>query len=183
MMEGRCARCGQKIDLTKDPIHQCPPDSELHKCPRRMEGPFRFSEFDTWQRDRWKNTKEEADKAIEEFKARNSPGSSMSDPQWHGDSPQPRTCSFCGSIHPDDLLQLLLEGWELEPTDKGYKYYVHPKGWRENFNKRMSSFTGGPTDIPRFWSPTPPVKSYVMHASEEQIKKLNDALKARRASK
>lgn len=40
-----------------------------------------------------------------------------------------RTCSYCGSIHFDDLmkiaeLSLTTEGYGIDGTDKGYKYYV-----------------------------------------------------------
>lgn len=37
-----------------------------------------------------------------------------------------RTCSFCGSMHPDDLMEGLRSGGLLlGPTDKDYKVYVH----------------------------------------------------------
>ncbi len=46
-----------------------------------------------------------------------------------------RTCSFCGSIHPDDLMkicQLTLadERYGIEVTTKSYKYYVRQPGVR-----------------------------------------------------
>jgi hypothetical protein len=34
------------------------------------------------------------------------------------------TCSYCGSIAPDEFMRLAREGVELGPTDKNYKVYV-----------------------------------------------------------
>jgi hypothetical protein len=45
---------------------------------------------------------------------------------WH--------CSWCGSIHPDDLLQIMQTNGELGPTDKNYKVYV------KTSDKRQSKF-------------------------------------------
>ena len=39
---------------------------------------------------------------------------------WRDD----RTCSFCGSMHPDDFMVAAATGAELGPTDKNYKVYV-----------------------------------------------------------
>ena len=45
-----------------------------------------------------------------------------------------RTCSFCGSLHPDDWMRLMdaakdpdTKTW-IDPSDKGYKFYVHQDG-------------------------------------------------------
>jgi hypothetical protein len=61
------------------------------------------------------------------------------------DGPQPdtwdwgpdgnRTCSYCGSIHPDDLIKICHltlkdERYGVEGTDKGYKVYVKQPGVR-----------------------------------------------------
>lgn len=35
-----------------------------------------------------------------------------------------RCCSYCGSMHPDDLFAAIERGDELGPTDKNYKLYV-----------------------------------------------------------
>ena len=35
-----------------------------------------------------------------------------------------RSCSYCGSLHPDDFLAAIREGAEIGPTDKSYKAYV-----------------------------------------------------------
>jgi len=39
---------------------------------------------------------------------------------------QRRCCSFCGSIHPDDFMQLVGDGRKLFPTSKSYKVYLPP---------------------------------------------------------
>ena len=35
-----------------------------------------------------------------------------------------RTCSYCGSLHPDVLFEQIEKGAEITPTDKSYKIYV-----------------------------------------------------------
>lgn len=34
------------------------------------------------------------------------------------------SCSYCGSLHPDVLMDKLRAGWTLEGTDKSYKWYL-----------------------------------------------------------
>jgi len=131
---------------------------EKQTCPRRMNemGPWAYEEnLDRWRRDRWKTSQEEADRERSEFKAKY-PGSDMGNTYWEWGT-QPRTCSFCGSVHPDDLVQLLRHGWRLEPSDKGYKFYVEPEVHR-------------PSGL------IPPAKFYRMHASPEQIEEIHRAL-------
>jgi hypothetical protein len=42
---------------------------------------------------------------------------------------QARHCSFCGSLHPDDFMRLVKEGWQIGATDKSYKAYLgSPEG-------------------------------------------------------
>lgn len=39
----------------------------------------------------------------------------------------PRTCSYCGSLHPEDFFILWIDDGEIGPTDKNYKAYLrHP---------------------------------------------------------
>ena len=40
---------------------------------------------------------------------------------WRAD----RSCSYCGSMHPDDFIQYCEEGKALGSTDKNYKVYVN----------------------------------------------------------
>lgn len=42
---------------------------------------------------------------------------------WNGEAPA-RTCSFCGSLHPDDVLAAIENGGRVVPTDKNYKMYL-----------------------------------------------------------
>lgn len=46
------------------------------------------------------------------------------DDVWRED----KTCSFCGSLHPDEFFRLVEEGRKLTPTDKSYKAYVEGSG-------------------------------------------------------
>lgn len=39
-----------------------------------------------------------------------------------------RTCSYCGSKHPDDVLTRLAAGEKAVPTDKNYKLYLGEAG-------------------------------------------------------
>lgn len=38
---------------------------------------------------------------------------------------QPSGCSYCGSMNPDDFMEAVRSGLEIEPTDKSYKLYVN----------------------------------------------------------
>jgi hypothetical protein len=81
--------------------------------------------------------------------------------RWLGSGDPPRTCSFCGGIHPEDAIRLVSENWRIEPTTKDYKRYLQPP-------------------LPG-WHPTPPVKLYVQHFSDEQVERFNAATKKTRA--
>jgi len=74
----------------------------MHTCPRRAEngmdladGPFR-----------------NAGQNLDSYE----PG--------HGLIGQPRGCTYCGSMDPDDFMQAVRDGAEIGPTDKSYKVYV-----------------------------------------------------------
>ena len=44
----------------------------------------------------------------------------------HGMVGQPRGCTYCGSMPPDDFMEGVRSGaFQLGPTDKSYKVYVH----------------------------------------------------------
>jgi hypothetical protein len=54
-----------------------------------------------------------------------------------------RTCSYCGSLHPDDVITRLTAGEKAGPTDKNYKLYVgsRDKACFQHFNKtHMDAF-------------------------------------------
>lgn len=104
-----------------------------HTCPRRM------NEFGPWER---------------------AEGLDAYEPN-HGLIGQPRGCSFCGSMSPDDFMKHVRAGRPTGPTDKSYKVYVH--------------------EIPRDGDPTEPrVLSHSSHPFEKgrQWADLNDAERA-----
>lgn len=51
-----------------------------------------------------------------------------------------RHCSFCGSLHPDDFMRLVEEGWVVGPTDKNYKAYLAPALSDEDVEERHQRF-------------------------------------------
>lgn len=64
-----------------------------------------------------------------------------------------RVCSYCGSLHPDDLFALVKtcaeapedakygSVVEIEPSDKGYKIYVHQPGVRNAMEGGIKFYT------------------------------------------
>jgi hypothetical protein len=72
---------------------------EPHLCPRRLENPGQWrniGEQDLWEFDR---------------------GLAGQD----GVGP---SCSYCGSLAPDRFMELVEQGWWVDPTDKAYKAYL-----------------------------------------------------------
>jgi hypothetical protein len=123
-------------------------------CPRRKEaGPWRQVPDDFWRDNRWQ--KEEG---------------------WEIDF-IPRSCSFCGSIHPEDAIILLNMGWEVELTTKRYKRYLHPSGFKKRMEEVLTAIKEGKEvdeDKPEgYWEPSPVVKLYTMHFSKEQMERFN----------
>lgn len=85
---------------------------------------------------------------------------------WHWN---PRTCSYCGSLNPDDAMRLLREGWrEEKATGKQYKAYFYPPADTEALRRGMSH--EGPDKPPS--APLP--KLYVHHLSPAQREELNE---------
>ncbi|MDE2095673.1 MAG: hypothetical protein KGL39_00320 [Patescibacteria group bacterium] len=136
-------------------------EGRLQTCPRRMGecGPWEYKEeLDFWEKDQWRERS--TDVFPEGF-------------------PRPRTCSFCGGVHPEDAISLVRLGWEIEWTTKRYKHYLHPPGCL--LNKVISTrhmeewhreeFCGAETERPkaRLLDPMPPVKVYVYHFSKKEI--------------
>ncbi len=153
------------------------------ECPRRAEGyaAAMFPLPDYWTTGTWASTQEEADAEVAEFMARPGAGG-IGNVLWLYPGTQPRNCSFCGGGHPDDLIALIRAGWEMEPTDKGYKRYVNPPGHREYMKELLAYIgaVGSEYPKPRYPSPVPPVKLYVYHFGPEQIAAFNQALKEQR---
>lgn len=97
---------------------------------------------------------------------------------------EPRVCSFCGGVHPEDVLKLVREGWEVDPSTKRYKIYLGPPGTRTSQQALLKSLRAhrpGPEDmsdvfkrVPSVWIPNPPVKIYFQHFSQEQYDELRE---------
>lgn len=70
-----------------------------------------------------------------------------------------RTCSYCGSLHPDDMLQLMEEhGLScIDPSDKRYKWYLSSPV------RAVNASLG-------------PIKYYRMHDTPELVSKLSELL-------
>lgn len=129
------------------------------RCPRRDEGlgyREQAPDADAWERGRWAANQQEADAEVAEFMAQH-PNGGHHGQFWRWPGEQPRTCSFCGGIHPDDAVALVRAGWRIDGTDKGYKRYMEPPGGHIS----------------------PPVKLYVQHFDEQQIAAFNEAIRAR----
>jgi hypothetical protein len=100
--------------------------------------------------------------------------------RWPG-GPRPRTCSYCGSAHPDDAIRMVLAGWDVEATTKSYKRYLHPPGWAEARRRWHVAVRAGVDPVESFGgpaSPVPPVKVYVTHFNDTQRQAFNAALHA-----
>lgn len=96
--------------------------------------------------------------------------------RWHW---QPRTCSYCGGAHPDDILRLIYEGWEVEETTKAYKRYIEPPrvGTQTLEGPYCAIHESDPIRVAiRNWHAVPPVKLYVQHFSDAQIEEFNKLL-------
>lgn len=159
---------------------------EAQACPRRMGemGPWEYKEgLDHWTRGRWAATQAEADAEVAEFMASCNGHGSIGNVLWCYPGEQPRTCSFCGCVHPDDAVALIRAGWTCEATTKGYKRYLEPPGyaaWHLKTLREVSVQDWGKTKPP-YPSPIPPVKLYTMHFSAEQVEAFNAALKEHQA--
>lgn len=101
--------------------------------------------------------------------------------RWPHDIKPPRTCSFCGSVHPADLLELLLAGFEMEPSNKGDKWYVHPPGWRKHMDRVFGELRMNPVKS-AFVEAQPLIKFYTQHATTEELARINSQLRANRGS-
>ena len=90
---------------------------------------------------------------------------------------KPRSCSFCGSVHPEDALRLMAEGWEDQITDTRNKGYLHPPGYAAGQARIRAAreagedLTASRTDAPT--APSPPAKFSVPHFDKSQIAELN----------
>lgn len=132
---------------------------ETQTCPRRMGemGPWEHKEnLDHWETSRWGPY----------YMA-----------TWPEQFERPRSCSFCGSVHPDDAIRLLEQEWEVEATGKSYKRYLNPPGTREYRQILLEQIRGDKEEArSELVSPVPPVKLYVMHMDQRQIDRFNEII-------
>lgn len=159
---------------------------EQQTCPRRMgeAGPWEYKEnLDLWVTTRWSTDREATVKKHAEEDARLPPNSKIhrgpNSDLWLWSWGPPRTCNFCGSCHPDDVLKLLEEGWENEKA-KEYKGYLNPPGYATQMQAFLASIRDRGREpgqgVPSVWSPIPPVKFYIQHFNKDQLAKLNELL-------
>jgi hypothetical protein len=88
-------------------------------CPRRL------SDLGPWERDENLDTWDIREQMHEGLRARH--------------------CSFCGSLHPDDFMALVKDGWIVGPTDKSYKAYLGKPRTDEEIAQRKIDFMVGNT--------------------------------------
>lgn len=162
----QCAACGHVQLHHKDncTVENCTcrgfidPGPGTQTCPRRMGemGPWEYKEnLDHWETSRWNPYYQST---------------------WPEQFERPRTCSFCGGIHPDDAIKLIEAGWEVGTTGKSYKRYLEPPGTRERYQILLEQIKGDieKAKSPEMVSPVPPVKLYTMHMSRQQIDRFNE---------
>lgn len=162
---------------------------QAQTCPRRVHemGPWDAKEnLDIWETGRWSTDEEEVARrhAAEDAKLgpretiHRTPNSDL----WLWNWGPPRTCSFCGCIHPEDAIKLLSEGWEIESTTKWYKRYMHPPGTLTRNQAFLASIKDTSREVgagvPSIWSPVPPVKLHVPHFDEQQLIDFNSIIDA-----
>jgi hypothetical protein len=88
-------------------------------------------------------------------------------------------------IHPEDAIRLVKEGWEVDATGKSYKRYLNPPGTKTSLGAAIAGIRAGREPgqgVPSVWSPGPPVKLYVAHFSDADVKTFNEALAAQTKS-
>lgn len=139
---------------------------EMQLCPRRKESPLAVHA--AGQTDYWENG--------------NRWGSREGDIWPEGIDTPPRTCTFCGGVHPEDALRLLNAGWEPGLTNKFYKLYIEPPGHGLHMKMVMESIGDDEKmqeaqEHPHYPTPVPPVKFYSQHATPEQIDQINELIK------
>lgn len=165
-------------------------------CPRRGESPLgkTWPGPDRREPDRWLPSGSDAlvayrakrdaeqDAMVEADPSRHRMTYSPHDREWLGPGPLPRSCSYCGGIHPDDAIALIEAGWEVDATGKDYKRYLEPPGTGARHLAMRNALRAGvepkmiPETVPS-WSPVP-VKLYVMHFSPTQVAQFNATLAA-----
>ncbi len=164
---------------------------EPQTCPRRAEGPgYGVEGEDRWGLESWRFTdpdeaarfnRAEADRTNAKAKAMGQ--NSVSHPNlrywlWPGPGPMPRTCSYCGSIHPEDAIKLVKEfKFTVARSTKGYKVYIHPPGYEIGLLEAHVNMSAGVDPVEalggqRVEDVAPPLKAYSPHFTPDQWREL-----------
>jgi len=165
---------------------------EPQTCPRRDEGFGSGVEGeDRWELTNWKFTDPEearkyniaeAERQNADAKAKGHNSTSYPNERywlWPKElGPMPRTCSYCGGIHPADAIKLVLEfNFDVEGTTKGYKLYLHGPGYTARMKRMLEQMRGGTDPVeaasasgsPEIY---PPLKAYSPHFTDDQWRQL-----------
>lgn len=168
-----------------------PRPGEPQTCPRRSEvlGSNVVGE-DRWDTDVWRFTDpDEAAKFNKEEAARRNADAQQKGHNsthypnlrywlWPGPGPKPRTCSYCGGVHPRDAIRLVKEfGFGFEMTTKGYKLYLEPPGYHAQRQKLLEDIQGGKDPVEaageqKIHSIAPPLKVYRQHFTDAEWREL-----------
>lgn len=159
--------------------------AETQTCPRRIHemGPWAHEpHLDRWTDGGWSDDLEEAEKRAREKdqirrdKFGDDVAQHPTQPQvWLGPGSVPRFCSFCGSLHPDDAIELVELGWEVIGTTKTYKRYLEPPGTALSRSVTIKRLRGNDKVVPpSVWKAQ--LKVYIMHFDKDQAKRWNEAL-------
>lgn len=117
------------------------------------------------------------------------------DDGWRED----KTCTWCGSLHPDAFMQAAESGVEIQPTDKDYKSYLDLPNPDVGKPVLFSTWNNPPADVlerikgdpnwkqtgPRSWEEYRPAparrhhKFYFQHLSDEQRRHFVELLNAK----
>lgn len=89
---------------------------DRHSCPRYLGS----GGTDLWLTDRWGRLSTRWRRWV----AR--PTNARPIPVWPAGFTRPRSCSYCGGVHGEDALALLVEGWRVDPTSSEYKRFLIP---------------------------------------------------------
>ena len=142
-------------------------------CPsRKAQG--QMPGRDAWVSSRWTTDAEKCRRRAEEY-MKEHPRSSMSPTWglWTWTEWVPRTCTYCGGIHPEDAIRLVRDhGFEVSPTGKKYKRYIEPPGRRQAVVAAVQSGEG-----PVVRGAVPPIKLYVWHFDADSAARLNEAMR------
>lgn len=122
-------------------------EKHRHTCPRRMQ------EMGSWKREEGLDVWETGHGLV-----------------GHQEKKE-KSCSFCGSLHPDAFMEWIEQGAEVGPTDKSYKAYITYPG-KDPEEGKVQEYTipnesgGPPTEVTEVYGTE--CKFYFQHLSDDQ---------------